>query len=78
MMERYVKFIVRYRGAVVIAVLVVTALLATQLRYVHLEIRRRAQLPQDHPYVQIQNRISDLFGGEAIAVMGVVATHGSI
>jgi predicted RND superfamily exporter protein len=77
-MERYVKFIVRYRVAVVVAVLVVTALLATQLRRVHLEIRRRAQFPEDHPYVHIQNRISDLFGGEAVAIIGVVATHGDI
>jgi len=77
-MERYIRFVVRHRLAVVLAVLLVTALLGTQLRKVHLEIRRRANLPQDHPYVQIQNRISDLFGGEAIAVIGVVASHGDI
>ena len=46
MMERYVRFIVRHRLAVVITVLVVTALLGTQLRHVHLEIRRRAMMPQ--------------------------------
>ena len=77
-MERYIRFVVRHRLAVVLAVLSVTALLGTQLRKVHLEIRRRANLPQDHPYVQIQNRISDLFGGEAIAVIGVVANRGDI
>ena len=77
-MERYIRFVVRHRLAVVLAVLLVTALLATQLRNVHLEIRRRANLPQDHPYVQIQNRISDLFGGEAVAVIGVVANNGDI
>ncbi|HVM95888.1 MAG TPA: MMPL family transporter [Candidatus Acidoferrales bacterium] len=43
-----------------------------------MEIRRRANLPDQHPYVQIQNRISDLFGGEAIAIIGVVANHGDI
>jgi predicted RND superfamily exporter protein len=64
--------------AVVIAVLAVTALLATQLPHVHLEIRRRAALPQDHPYVQVQNRISDLFGGEAVVVIGVVANEGDV
>ncbi|HUI25635.1 MAG TPA: MMPL family transporter [Candidatus Kryptonia bacterium] len=77
-METYVRFIVRHWTAVVISTLLVTALLATELRHVHLEIRRRASLPQEHPYVQIQNRISDLFGGEAIAIIGIVATHGDI
>src|SRR5262245_5699802 len=77
-MERYVRFVVRHRVAVVVGVLAVTALLATQLGNVHLEIRRRANLPDDHPYVQVQNRISDLFGGESIVIIGVVAQHGDI
>jgi hydrophobe/amphiphile efflux-3 (HAE3) family protein len=77
-MQHYITFVVRHRLAVVLAILLVTLGLATQLRHVHLEIRRRAALPQHHPYVQIQNRISDLFGGEAIAIIGVVANHGDI
>ena len=77
-MERYIRFVVRHRLGVIVAVAVVTAVLATQLRYVHLEIRRRANLPDEHPYVRIQNRITDLFGGEAVAIIGVVATSGDI
>jgi hydrophobe/amphiphile efflux-3 (HAE3) family protein len=77
-MERYIRFIVRHRLAVIVAVATVTVLLATQVRYVHLEIRRRGVLPEQHPYVQIQNRISDLFGGEAVAIIGVVANGGDI
>src|SRR6185295_9138297 len=78
LMEQYARFIVRHRVAVVIAVGLVTALLATQLRYVHLEIRRRANFPAHHPYVQIQNRISDLFGGETVVMIGIVAREGTI
>src|SRR5262249_20196724 len=78
LMERYVRFIVRHRIAVVVAVLVVTGLLATQLTHLHLEIRARANLPDEHPYVKVQNRISDLFGGDAIAVIGVIANQGDI
>jgi len=76
MMERYVKFIVRNRLAAVIAVLVVTAVLAMQLRHVHMEIRRRAVLPQQHPYVQIDNRISEQFGGGALVLIGMVTRGG--
>lgn len=61
-----------------VSVILATAALATQLSRVHLEIGRRANLPEQHPYVKIQNRISDLFGGEAVAIIGVVANRGDI
>jgi hydrophobe/amphiphile efflux-3 (HAE3) family protein len=77
-MERYIRFIVRHRLAVVIAVLLVTAALATQLRHVHLEIRQQALTPQDHPYVQVHNRVAKLFGGETTLIIGVIPRHGDI
>lgn len=77
-MERYARFIVRYRTAVFTALLVTTGLLATQLPNVHLDIRRRAALPTAHPYVQVQNRIADLFGGESVVIIGVIANEGDI
>jgi uncharacterized protein len=77
-MERYVRFIVRHRVSVVVAVLAATAILGAQIRHLHLDIRRRANLPEDHPYVRVQNRISDLFGGEAVVIIGVIANHGTI
>ncbi len=78
MIKNYIRFVVRHRVAVLIGVLIATIGLASQLRHLHLEIRRRTNLPSGHPYVQIQNRITDLFGGEAIAVIGIVATQGDI
>jgi predicted RND superfamily exporter protein len=77
-MQRYVEFVVRYRVPVVLAVLLVTALLATQLPHLRLEIGRRANMPQQHPYVQIQNRTADLFGGEAIVIIGIVVDKGTV
>jgi predicted RND superfamily exporter protein len=76
--ERYVRFIVARPRTVVLIILGITLLLGAQMRHVHLEIRRRAALPQDHPYVQIQNRITDLFGGEAVVVIGIIAKQGDI
>jgi predicted RND superfamily exporter protein len=76
--EWYVRFIVRHRRAVVIAVLLITGLLAAQLRHLRLDLRRRAQLPQDHPYVRVQNQIADLFGGETTVVIGVIPKSGDI
>lgn len=77
-MESYVRFIVRHRRAVVLAVLGVTALLASQLRYVHIELQERNILPQAHPYVQLHNRIMDVFGGDHTLVIGVIPKHGDI
>jgi hydrophobe/amphiphile efflux-3 (HAE3) family protein len=77
-LERYVRFVVRHRVVVLVAIGALTALLALQLMHVHLEIRRRANLPDDHPYVKVQNRISDLFGGESIVIIGVIANDGNI
>ncbi len=77
-MEAYIRLVVRHRVAVLTIVLVVTGLLATQMRYIHLQIRRSASMPQDHPYVQIQNRIADLFGGDAITIIGIVARKGGV
>jgi len=77
-MQRYVEFIVRRRRAVVIAVLSVTVLLGTQLRYVRIELRERNLLPQTHPHVQLHNRIMEIFGGDITLVIGVLPRHGDI
>lgn len=78
MLNRWARFVVRRPVSLLIAVLFVTALLASQMRHLRLEVRERDQLPQDHPYVQLYNRINDLFGGGATVVVGIVARHGDI
>jgi uncharacterized protein len=77
-MQKYVEFIVRHRPAVVIAVAAVTALLATQLRYVRIEMRGRNLLPEGHPYSQLHIRIMEHFGGDMVLVIGVLPKHGDI
>lgn len=77
-MERYVRFIVNHRRAVVGVVLAVTALLASQLRYVGIELHERNILPQAHPYVQLHNRIMDTFGGDVTLVIGIIPRQGDI
>jgi hypothetical protein len=77
-MERYSRFVVRHRVAIVVIALSVTAFFLFQLFALRLEIRRRANVPDDHPYVVIQNRMSDLFGGEAVVIIGVMTDTGNI
>ncbi len=77
-MEAYSRFIIRHRLAVVLGVALITAFLLVQLLTLRLEIRRRANLPDDHPYVVVQNRMSDVFGGEGVVIIGVIAEKGDI
>jgi len=77
-MERYIRFIVARRIWVLVATAVVTIAAIGQFRNLHLEIRRRANLPDHHPYVQVQNKITDYFGGEGVVIIGAAATSGSI
>lgn len=77
-MSSYITFIIEHRRAVVAAVVLVTVAFATQLSHLELEIRRRANLPSHHPYVEIQNQISDIFGGEGVVIIGVFANQGSL
>jgi len=77
-MERYARAIVRHRVGVFAVTILITVLLGAQLRNLRLEIRHRANLLEQHPYVQVQNRITDLFGGEAVVIIGVIANNGDI
>ncbi len=77
-MESYSRFVVRHRVTVVICTLLLTAFFLLQLFALRLEIRRRANLPDDHPHVVVQNRMSDLFGGEGVVIIGVIALQGDI
>ncbi|GIW41909.1 MAG: hypothetical protein KatS3mg076_2486 [Candidatus Binatia bacterium] len=78
LLERYVRFVVRHRVGVLVLVGLLTVFFASRLRSVHLEIRRDAQFPKHHEYVRIQDRITEIFGGEAVTVIGVVAREGTI
>ena len=77
-MERYIRWIVANRLWVVVATVLVTIGAISEFWHLHLEIRRRANLPDDHPYVQVQNKITDIFGGEGIVIIGASPTVGTI
>jgi len=71
-------FVVRRPVWVLLTVLIVTVALGAQIRKLRLDIRERDQLPQDHAYVQLYNRINDHFGGGAIVLIAVIARQGTI
>jgi len=70
--------VLRYPRAIVASVLLLTVALGLQARHLSLEMREADQLPQDHPYVQIYNRINEAFGGGSTILVGVVARDGDV
>ena len=78
MFRAWATFVVRRPLPVLIGILLVTVLLAVQAGHLRLDIRESDQLPQEHPFVQLYNRINDRFGGGAIVVIGVVQRDGDI
>jgi hydrophobe/amphiphile efflux-3 (HAE3) family protein len=78
MFRTWAEFVVRRPVQVLLSVLLLTGVLGSQARHLRMDIREADQLPQNHPYVQLYNRINDRFGGGAIAVIGLVVKQGDI
>src|SRR5437867_9843849 len=67
----YARWVIRWRWAVLTAVLAVSAAFALAATRLHVEIDPDRQLPQDHPYVQTLNDLHHLFGDKNLVVIGL-------
>ncbi len=76
--ERYVEWIVRRRLVVVLAMLAVTAVWASRLPALRVEIDPDANLPQDHPYIQALKTLEQTFGEKNLVVIGLFPKDGTI
>jgi len=78
MFRRWAELVVARPVSVLLIVLLLTVVVGAQARHLRLDIRESDQMPQDHPYVQLYNRINERFGGGAVVVIGVVPVTGDI
>lgn len=76
--RRYASFVVRHRKAVVITLLVVTALLCSRLMRLQVDMDQDTWIPQSHPYVQATKSLERVFGGRNFTLIGVVPRQGDI
>ena len=60
------------------SIFLVTLFFATQIKGVRLVSDFADLLPQQHPYIQLHNEISDTFGGANNIIVGVEVTQGTI
>ena len=76
--RRWGEVVVRHPRVFCLGVLTLTLLLGMGAFRLRLSIREEDQLPQSHPYVQIYNRINELFGGGAAVVIGIIPRSGDV
>jgi len=76
--RRWGEFVVRHPVPLIAGVLAVVAVLGVGALRLRLNVREEDQLPQGHPFVQVYNRINQLFGGGAAVIIGVVPRSGDV
>lgn len=77
-MKRYVEKIVAHPYLVIFAVLLITVFFFAQLTNLQMMFDPKSILPQDHPYVQLNNKIEESFGGSRVVVIGIRRKQGDI
>jgi uncharacterized protein len=77
-MERFIKWVIRYRRWVLAATLVVTVGLMANLRTLHVIIDPDESLPRSHPYVQVQTKVEQWFGNKFTIVIGITPKTGDV
>lgn len=76
--RKYFEFIVNHAYWVMAGIAAVTLFCVFQLGSLKTELDPKRILPQDHPYIQANNKIERLFGGGRVVVVGIVSKKGTI
>ena len=76
LMERYARWVVRHRTAVVISVFAITAVLTVGVTRLHIEVNPDRQVPQGHPYIDALNDVYRIFGDKNLVIVGLFPNDG--
>ncbi|MFL6657675.1 MAG: efflux RND transporter permease subunit, partial [Massilia sp.] len=77
-MKTYIEWIVRYRFAVIILTLMVTALAIFEARSIKIIIDPSTMMPPSHPYVSASTQVEKVFGSKHVVVIGIHPKQGDI
>ena len=77
-MERFAQCVDRYRVAILIVILLITAFFAYQLKNLQVYTSFEDLLPQDHPFIKVHNEIRKNFGGANQVLIMVQVRKGDI
>lgn len=77
-MQKYVRWIIRWRFAVIGLCAVLTVFLVPRISQLKIVVDPQALLPQSHDYVVTSNKVADLFGSRHVVIVGVTPKHGDV
>lgn len=77
-LERYTRFLVRHAILFLVAVGVATAGITLGIGKLETHFDIEASLPDDHPFIVIDKRIREAFGGRNTVMAGIVPTEGEV
>ncbi|HIE65141.1 MAG: MMPL family transporter [Nitrospira sp.] len=77
-MKSFIEKTVRHPYIVMSLILAITFFFLFQIKNIQMMFDPNAILPQDHPYVQLNNKIEASFGGSRIVVIGIHNKKGDI
>jgi hydrophobe/amphiphile efflux-3 (HAE3) family protein len=77
-MRTWIKLMIKYRKAVIVATILVTIGFLLQLKNLQVIIDPDNTLPQSHPYVVTNNKIETMFGNKFTIVIGMSPKSGDI
>jgi hydrophobe/amphiphile efflux-3 (HAE3) family protein len=76
--ESFIAFVLARPRAVIAFVAFVTLLLAAELRFLEPQVNLRELVPQDHPYMAIDDRLRDEFGAGQTALLAIGVAEGDV
>lgn len=77
-MKSYVEKVVRHPYIVILFIFFITFIFLSQIFNVQMMFDPKSILPQNDPYVQLNNKIEESFGGSRVVVIGVHNRKGDI
>jgi predicted RND superfamily exporter protein len=72
------RAVIRFRWAVLAALIAITVVLAAGARKLHVEANPDRLLPQEHPYIQTLNDLHKTFGDKNLVVIGLFPHDGAV
>src|SRR5258705_8644673 len=77
-LKTYARFVVRHAWLVLVVSLVSSALLATGIAKLQVELDPEKQMPADHPFIVIDKKIRKEFGGKQFVAIAMVPRSGNV
>jgi len=78
MLRKHIERIVRFPVTTILLAVFITVFFAFQISGLHMVLDPKALLPQDHPYVRLNNEIEKQFGGSRVVLIGLASKDGDI